>query len=195
MAAVSSQDLLDLLTVLYQGSVQRSPLAVPPAPLDFHAGPSGVGKSPPPFTARFFRRTDLEALADAYSLPLPSSGIEETLAVGVSRGVFQRALELGTQCGAGQPCDPTEPMPVVVYAYNPNMTTVNPRNEELLVLNLRNLGVVAPAQALYRPTVQGSVVRFSNNRAPCYGTRGYATWTRYPYPNRAATASARCCPR
>ena len=166
MSTVSHQDLKDLLTILYQGSVRRSPLAVPPA------------LSNP---AKFFHREDIESLAEAVSLPLPSGGVDATLALGLSRGVFQQSLEKGTECGAGFPCHPTLELPTVVYAYNPNMATVNPRNQELL-----------NPTVLHIQRVHGSVVR-SANHAPCYHTRGSATWTPYPFGTNTQFQSKKCC--
>lgn len=169
MSTVINQDLKDLLNILYQGSVRRSSLAVPPA------------LSNP---AKFFRREDIEPLAKTVNLPLPTGDVDATLAVGLSRGVFQRSLEKGTECGAGFPCHPTLNLPTIVYAYNPNMATINPRNQELL-----------DPIALYTQRIHGSAVRFSNNRAPCYGTRGYAVWQQNPLsmPGTNRYKSKKCC--
>jgi hypothetical protein len=168
--SVTNQDLTHLLNVLYQGAVRKNPLAVPPA----MANP-----------AKFFRREDIETVANDYGFPLPAD-VDATLAVGLSRGVFQRSLEQGTECGAGLPCDPTVPEPILVYAYNPNMAKMNPRNQELL-----------DPVALSYQRVSGTFVKFSNNRAPCYGTRGYAVWHPNPLsmPGTNRYQSTKCCSR
>lgn len=169
MSTVSNQDLLDLLLILYQGSVRKNHLAVPSAL---------------PNTARFFRKEDIEAVATEYGFPLPESGIDATLSHGLSRGVFQRSIEKGTECGAGFPCYPTLELPTIIYAYNPNMAKVNPRNQALL-----------NPFTMETQRIHGSAVLFANNRAPCYGTRGSATLTQNPIIANTSYQSRRCCPR
>lgn len=154
MSSVTDQDLLDLLTLLYQGSMQHSPRAVPPAV---------------PQPVLFFRREDLEALAGDLDLPLPWASLDVTLALGLRRGLYQRSLQRGTNCNPL--CGPSAPLnPVQIFAYNPSLLKVNPHNQALLA------GTDAGIMAGYQ-RISGTAVKQANNRAPFYGTRGYATWT------------------
>ena len=171
MAAVSHQDLLDLLTILYQGSLQRNQRAVPPAL---------------PHPAAFFRYEDIELVAQDLNLPLPAAGVETTLRAGLPRGVFQRSIENGTQCGAFACDPPSAEGPVLVYAYNPHMLKVNPRNQELIA------GTAAATLANYQ-TISGTAVRSSNNRAPFYGTRGSAVLDRDIIYKPYRAQPLRCC--
>jgi hypothetical protein len=169
MSTVNTQDLLDLLLILYQGSVRRNHLAVPPVL---------------PNTARFFRKEDIKTVASEYGFPLPESGIDATLSYGLLRGVFQKSIEKGTECGAGFPCFPTLELPTIIYAYNPNMAKISPLNQALI-----------DPFALGMQRIHGSAVLFSNNRAPCYGTRGSATLTQNPIMANTSYRSRRCCSR
>jgi hypothetical protein len=173
MATVNNQDLVDLLTILYQGSVRRNTRAVP-AVTNFNS-------------ALFFRIEDIELVANDYGYSLPPAGIEPTLAAGLTRGVFQRSIEKGTQCGASF-CRPTTELPTLIYAYNPNMLTVNPRNQELIV------GTASGTIYNYQK-VNGTVVKFSNNRAPNYGSRGYAVWSQNCHATSSSSnfKSTTCC--
>lgn len=144
---VTNEDLTALLNILYQASVRKNPLAQPP-----------VYKNP----ARFFEIEDIPIIAQEYGFPLPSAGIDATLRVGLSRGIYQRSILNGTQCGASV-CEPTTSLPVLIYAYNPNMAKVNANNRQLLnptILNFQN--------------IQASSVKFQDNHCVCYGTRGTA---------------------
>ena len=148
--AVTNQDLIDLLTILYQASIRKSPLAVRVA------GSAGVNY----VSARFFRIEDIPTLASTYNLPLPQSDLQSTLVSGLSRGTFQKAIEAGTECGIV--CTPRYTDPTIIYAYNPSMIRANPTNVALL----------DPA-FLQSQSMSGSYTKFANNRAPAYGTRGY----------------------
>ena len=169
----TNYDLLDLLTVLYQGSIQHSPLALQPVQPVYQKGYEN--------SASFFHEDDIPTLAEDLNLPLPSN-VSVTLARGLSQGVFQRSIQNGTQCGANV-CQGTTSLPVLIYAYNPNMLRVNPKNAQLLALG----GASAKIS-----NVIGSVVRWSNNTAPLYGTRGSANWERSTYKPYKSTSS-KCC--
>ena len=167
----TNYDLLYLLTVLYQGSVQRSPLALKPVPQSNNLN-----------SASFFLLDDIPLLAADLNLPLPSD-LNATLALGLSEGVFQRSIQDGTQCGANK-CQSTTSLPVLIFGYNPNMLRVNNRNQQLLQL--------AGSSTATSSNIQGTVVRWSNNRAPFYGTRGSANWERSTYKPYKSTSN-KCC--
>lgn len=152
---VTDQDLSNLLAILYQGTVRRSSLAVTPV---------YTSKIRGAYPARFFLFSDISTLATAYNLPLPTSDLSETLSVGLKRGVYQRSIERGTQCGrilGASPCEYTTNEPVFVYAYNPNMLRLSSANK--VFINPFVLSYQLPHQ----------IVRFSNNHIVGYGTRGY----------------------
>ena len=175
VSGVSRQDLLNLLAILYQGSVQKSSLALPPT---FTSYPGSIN------SALFFHIDDIPLLAAHLNFPLPVD-IVSTLKVGMSEGIFQRSALSGTQCSADV-CHATESLlPVLIYAYNPNMLRVNPRNSQLLAL-------AGNPFATYSQSVHGSVVKWSNYREPFYGKRGSATWERSTY-KPYKFASSKCC--
>ena len=173
--SVSRQDLLNLLTILYQGSVQRSLLAVPPTTTSY---PGSIN------SALFFNVDDIPILAAELNLPLPMN-IASTLKVGMAEGIFQRSALIDTLCNTNV-CHSVETLlPVLIYAYNPNMLRVNPRNSQLLALG-------GSPFATYSQSVHGSVVKWSNYREPFYGKRGSATWERNMY-KPYKFASNKCC--
>ena len=175
MSTISNQDLVELLTILYQGSVRRNARAV--------TAVSNVGKNAS--GVKFFRREDIENVAADYGFPLPASGVDRALAVGLARGVFQRSIEDGTQCGASL-CRPTLELPTLVYGYNPSLMTVNSKNVELIA------GTTAGTMYNYTK-VSGSFVKYQNNRAPCYGTRGSATFDNDFQSRQTSYQSTKCC--
>lgn len=148
------EDLYNLLTVLYQGSVRKNPLAVPPVYQNH---------------AQFFKKEDLPTLAAEYDLPLPPD-VDTTLKVGLQRGIYQRSIEDGTQCGASV-CQPTTRLPTLIYAYNPNMLKVNKENQQILSYNPNSPTGMNCVNCYQFQTVSGSFVRHSNNRYPCPGQR------------------------
>jgi hypothetical protein len=190
MTSVSNQDLSDLLMILYTASVKKNKLAVIPAIND------GIS---------YFAFESIPILADEYNLPLPLADLYTTLKVGLTRGIFNRSIQNGTQCGFN-PCNgkgasyllfpssgnnansnldlntDINSSPVLIYAYNPNMIKVNHNNVQLL--NNTCVGY---------QKVSGSFVKYSNNRAPCYQYRGSASTSNYPYVNNRPVLSNRCC--
>jgi hypothetical protein len=175
-----NQDLLNLLTVLYQGSVQKSSLALPPTITSY---PGSIN------SALFFHIDDIPTLAADLNLTLPAD-IQSTLKVGLSQGVFQRSALSGTLCHSFDVCRPTTAAnfvspPVLIYAYNPSMLRVNPRNSQLLALGQSPF-------ASFNQSVHGSVVKWSNHREPFFGKRGSATWERSTY-KAYKFASNKCC--
>ena len=199
---VTNQDLADLLTILYQGSVRKNPLSLEPV---YNTG------------AQFFLMDDLPTLAAEYDLPLPSAGIEATLKVGLKQGLYQRSIQNGTQCGSNV-CHPqgasyrsfysagsgyvnpnrnvnlsinndTNSSPVLIYAYNPRLLQLNSQN--LAVLNAQNTCPGHVCQSYQQ--VAGSFVKYSNNRAPFYQDRGWGFTSKNPGFRTGNTASNACC--
>lgn len=168
MSVVTNEDLSQLLNILYQGAVRKSPLALPSAV---------------PSSTLFFLESDIPNLATEYGFPLPSAGVTETLKAGLSRGVFVRSIQDGTQCGSPA-CHPNKSaLPTLIYGYNPQMARVNQANKQLLnSLCLNNF------------IVHGSHVVYSNNRAPNYGnTRGWYTTDNPLIKNKTASIRKPCC--
>lgn len=148
---ITVEDLNSLLQIMYTASSRQNKLAVP-----------GVNVK----NAKCFKPEDIPTLAFEYNLPLPSSDLLDTLEAGVRRGIFQSTVEVGTQCGYNW-CNPPTIAPSLIYAYNPNMLRVNSSN------------VIFTSPTIYFNTgYKGTVVRFANNRAPAYGTRGSAITTK-----------------
>jgi hypothetical protein len=195
-SSVTNEDLLNLLTILYQGSVRKNPLAVIPV---YKTG------------AQFFNIKDIPTIASDYDLPLPLADIENTLKVGLNRGIFTKSIQNGTQCGfsvcipkgasylafsspgsgpinpnPNRTVDPNVSIssdPILIYAYNPQMLKVNSKNAELL----------ASEAFLSFPKLSGSFVKYSNNRAPFYGYRGWASTSNYPPQRSGVSQSNKCC--
>lgn len=177
MSTVTNDDLLALLTILYQGTVRKSTLAV-------------VTVFPSP--VRFFLFDDITILATEYSLPLPTAPLMDVLQLGLSRGVYQKSIQRGTQCGrmayinpasGASPCEFSTNSPVLVYGYNPNMAKVNVLNRSLL-----------DPSVLAAQNVSGSVVRFQDNHTAGYGTRGSWSTSLAPFRSRYVPRST-CCAR
>ena len=173
--SVLKTDLLKVLTVLYQGSVQKSLLAIAPT---YTSYPGSIN------SALFFHIDDIPELAANLNLPLPVD-IVSTLKVGISQGVFQRSLMNGTEQCSTNGCDSVESTPVFIYAYNPSMLKVNPRNSQLLALG-------GSPFASFSQSVHGSVVKCSNYREPFFGKRGSAVWERSTF-KPYKFASNKCC--
>ena len=202
--SVTDQDLLDLLTILYQGSVRKNTLAVVPV---YQTG------------AQFFNINDIPTIASEYELPLPTAGVENTLKVGLSQGVFSKSIQNGTQCGynvcipkgasylafsslGSGPGNPNSNKnvssstsstvssgPVLIYAYNPQMLKVNSKNASLLSSNNSCFGGICQSFS----KVTGSYVKYSNNRAPFYQYRGWASTSNYPPQRPGISQSNKCC--
>jgi hypothetical protein len=154
--SVTNDDLTALMNILYQGTVRKNGLAVTP-----------VISNP----ARFFLVSDIPTLATDYDLPLPTASVADTLKLGLSRGVYQRSIQRGTQCGripGASPCETSTNQPVLIYAYNPNMAKVNTANQALLNPFILNYQKIA-----------GSSVKFQDNHTVGYGTRGYFSTSNY----------------
>ena len=117
---VSSQDLIRLLTIFYQGSLQKNPLSVPNA----HDLPTN-----------FFKFEDIEQLANELGLSIPSSDLLSVLQQGLKIGLFQKSYQKGTECNLGS-CQTRTTLPIIIYAYNPNMLRVNPNNRQYFPTNL-----------------------------------------------------------
>jgi hypothetical protein len=177
MTSVTNNDLLALLTILYQGTVRKSNLAI-----------TTVFPSP----VRYFLFDDISVLATEYSLPLPSAPLADVLRVGLARGVYLKSVQRGTQCGrmayinpssGASPCEETTNTPVMVYGYNPNLAKMNVLNQALL-----------NPMFLAAQNVSGSVVRFQDNHTVCYGTRGSWSTSLAPFRSRYVPRST-CCAR
>jgi hypothetical protein len=171
---MSTENLIDLLHVLYQGSVRKHPLAVPPAL---------------PNRAKFFEFDSIPQVAKDYNLPLDIDNLEETLRVGLSRGIFQRSILAGTQCGAnlcptssGIFASTAESLPVLIYAYNPSILKVNPTNAQIL----DRLCIVSGTS---------STIKRNGNSCICEGTRGSTVTDKTFIPPAVNTAaqSTLCC--
>ena len=171
-----SSDLLDLLTVLYQGSVQKIH-SLQKTPVLLERGNYAL----------FFLETDLPAVANILNLPLPIN-YSILLQDGLKQGVFQRSIVKGTECGANVCSFNNVSLPQLIYAYNPNMTKVNPRNQLLLSANGNTM--------TEQTRIHGSKVTWSQNRAPMYETRGAAYFSHNPNittRNNNRTNNTQCC--
>ena len=208
--SVTNKDLYDLLTILYQGSVRKFPTASIPV---YSTG------------ALFFLKEDIQAIAETYGFPLPSAGIDNTLRVGLTQGVFARSIQNGSQCGFSI-CDPKgasylafksdgsgpgnqntnrivdsgvdiSGTPVFIYAYNPNMLKVNSKNMAVLNESSNNSNGSCSGHSLCQSyyKVSGSYVKYANNRAPCYQYRGWGSTSNNPFGTRSGSSQTNRCCR
>lgn len=99
----------------------------------------------------FFTKTEIEELSDVLLISLPSN-LDETLRQGLKRGLFLKCALSGTEITGN---------PEYLYAYNPDLLRVNASNAKLL-----------NPLCLNNHSIQGTLVTNSNNRVPCYETRG-----------------------
>jgi hypothetical protein len=168
-----SSDLLDLLTVLYQGSVQKIN-SLQKTPILLERGNYAL----------FFLEEDFPALAHILALPLPAN-YSDVLQSGLKQGIFQRSIIKGTECGANVCKFNNSSLPQLIYAYNPNMTKVNPRNQLLLSANGNTM--------TEQTRIHGSKVTWSQNRAPMYETRGTAYFSHNPNISKNRSRNTKCC--
>lgn len=137
---VTSQDLTKLLTIFYQGSLQKNPLSVPNA-LDLPTS--------------FFKFEDIIQLANELGLSIPSSDLLTVLEKGLKIGLFQKSTQKGTECKFNS-CQSRTVLPTIIYAYNPNMLKVNPSNKQYFPTNLLSQTTTASfTAASYQPRLYG----------------------------------------